>query len=436
MSALGSKVGFLAVALLPYCLALGAPAVAADGIVAQTATATLSGTVRTPGGAPVAGATVIAHGPTEGRTSTQTDGSFSLPLVPGVYALSVTRSGYGSAALSDVTVGAGASQPLAISLAQADLSSLRTIGTVTTNGRGTSTINTGAATSSFIPAQAFTNLANPQINDVLQRAPDVTIQHMGSQADTTIIVGGAQPYETQVLIDGHPLALGQYGVWASQYFPSFLVGGAELQSGPGNTTPFANIAVGGTVNLLTPSYTRLPQSEIVAGVDNYGAQNSRFLTSGSVDRFSYVAGLGTASNNGPLFGTNHCVVSPANGGANDNTPASTGIVQFCGALSGPLFTNGDILKLKYDFTPTTSFELGFVGAWGGFDPQGSAWGNSVGPTKIANCVTSFGASICGDPQYSGYVGKTIDAYVIYPGSSVYNNQTLFDGQLRTAIGKD
>ena len=75
--------------------------------------------------------------------------------------------------------------------------------------------------------------------------------------------GGVQPYETQVLVDGHPLALGQYGVWVSQYFPSFLIGGVEAQSGPGNTTPFANIAVGGTVaGITTELRARDPSGQV------------------------------------------------------------------------------------------------------------------------------------------------------------------------------
>ena len=437
--------GLLGGAIYPCLILAGTlPAAAADtpapdATVAQAtaaqATAPFSGSVKTAGGTPVSGATVIANGPVQARTSTAADGSFTLALTPGSYRLTVTKNGYSSAAISDVTVGAAGAPPFAVTLTQADLTSLRTIGSVTTTGRGTAVINTGAAASSYIPAQAFTNLANPQINNVLQRTPDVTIQHMGSQADTTIIVGGAQPYETQVLFDGHPIALGQYGVWASQYFPSFLIGGAELQSGPGNTTPFANIAVGGTVNLLTPGYTRAPSAEVTTGFDNYGSQNSNFLTSGSVGGFQYVAGIGTASTNGPYFGTNRCAVSPANPGLN-NTSQNTGIIQFCGSTSGPLSTNGDLLKLKYNFTPTTSFELGFTGAWGGFNPQGAAWGNSLGPTKIVECISPFGSPNCSNPAYKGLIGKTIDAYAWYPGSSVYNNQTLFSGQFRTSFGKD
>ncbi len=49
------------------------------------------------------------------------------------------------------------------------------------------------------------------------------------------------------------------------------------------------------------------------------------------------------------------------------------------------------------------------------------------------CLTSSPLQ-CSSPKYAGLVGSTIDGYGWYTGSSVYNNQTLFDGQLRTAFG--
>jgi hypothetical protein len=91
--------------------------------------------------------------------------------------------------------------PLTVTISERSLTSLRTIGSVTANGHGSSTINTGAATQSYISGATFTQLANPQINDVLQRIPDVVVEKLGTQADTAIVVGGLQPYETQVLID-------------------------------------------------------------------------------------------------------------------------------------------------------------------------------------------------------------------------------------------
>lgn len=426
-------------------LALGTPAFAADPslgeatsgpVVAQAATtATIQGTVRSDG-SPVAGATVRITGPTTVTATSDANGAFSAAVPPGVYRVEVTKGGYVPAVLSDLAVVAGSTVPVSVALNQADLTSLQTIGRVSTASRGGgSAINTGTATSSFVSGQAFANLGNPQINNVLERLPDVTIQHMGSQPDTTIIVGGVQPYETQVLIDGHPLALGQFGVWLSQYFPSYLIGGVETQSGPGNTTPFANIAVGGTANLLTPSFTTRQTGEFVTGVDNYQSQFSHFLATGSAGKLQYVAGAGTDGYNGPYYGTTKCIVTPDNFGANENTPAATGIIQTCTNASGSFFSKGEVLKLRYNFSPATSFETGFVGAWGGYNPQGTAWGTSLGSTRIVPCLTSD-PNKCTNPNFSYLTGSNVPGYGWYTGSSVYNNQTLFDAQLRTSFGNN
>jgi hypothetical protein len=409
-----------------------APAIAAESHAAESATtvaqatpakALIQGTVRSGSGA-VPGATVRITGPTSTTTTTDANGLFSASVPPGVYRIEVSRSGYASAVLADLAVVSNSTVPVTVALNQADLSSLQTIGRVSTASRGTgSAINTGTATSSYLTAQAFGNLGNPQVNDVLQHIPEVTIQHMGSQQDTSIIVGGVQPYETQVLIDGHPLALGQYGVWVSQFYPSYLVGGVETQSGPGNTTPFANIAVGGTVNLLTPAFTRATTAQVTAGFDNYQTQFTHMLATGSAGKLQYVVGLGTDGYNGPYYQTTQCNVRPQGAG--------TAIIQFCGDASGSFFSKGEVLKARYEFSPATSFEAGFIGAWGGYSPQGTAWATSLGQQTIIQC-----GALCTNPNYSYLVGRTINSFGWYPGSSIYNNQTLFNAQLRTTVGND
>jgi outer membrane receptor protein involved in Fe transport len=399
-------------------------------VVAQATatTALIQGTVRS-GSDPVAGATVRITGPTSITTTTDANGLFSASVPPGVYRIEITRPGYSPATLEDLAVTANSTVPVTVALTQTNLSSLQTIGRVSTANRGTgSAINTGTAVSSFVNGQAFANLGNPQVNDVLQRIPEVTIQKMGSQQDTSIIVGGVQPYETQVLIDGHPLALGQYGVWVSTYFPSYLVGGVETQSGPGNTTPFANLAVGGTVNLLTPSFTRNPTFSVTTGVDNYQTQFSHLLTTGSAGKFQYVVGLGTDGSNGPFYQTKQCDVTPQGGG--------TGTIQFCGDASGSFFSKGAVLKGRYEFSPATSFEAGFVGAWGGWSPQGTAWGTSLGPLTIVGCSNGPNSGMCTNPANANLIGSTVNSLGWYPGSYIYNNQTLFDAQLRTSMGND
>ena len=422
--------GALAAAFFSFIFfagAVGAPAADAP------ASGQITGTVKSSGGSPISGARVTASGPAIASATTDGTGAFTLTVAPGIYRVSVESGGFQPAALSDIAVVAGSAQPLAIVLNAADLSSLRTIGRVTTAARGSaSTINTGAASSTYVNSQVFANLANPQMNDVLQRIPDVTVQHMGSQQDTSIVVGGLQPYETQVLMDGHPLALGQYGVWLSHLFPSYLVGGMETQSGPGNTTPFANIAVGGTVNILTPSFTTFPTAQFTTGIDSYSSQYSNLLVTGSYDKLQYVVAGGTAGSNGPYFKKKGCAVLE-DFASNANAPGSAGIVQFCGDMSGSLFTRGEMFKLRYNFTPSTSFEAGFVGSFGGYSPQGSAWGNALGPTTVESCMVAD-PNICTNPANANLIGKTITAYSWYPGTQITNTQQIFTGQFRTSIG--
>lgn len=431
-----------ALAAIPYAaLAVTPPQV-------EVQNAQISGVVREQdiNGLPVANALVAISGPVTEQTHTDAKGDFSFSLAPGIYRIDVTKGGYLPAVLRDLVLIQGENVPLTIALTPASLTQLRTIAQVSVS-RGSS-INTGTASIEFLGSQAITNLANPQINDILQQLPETTIQHMGSQPDTTIILGGAQPYETQVLIDGHPISMGQFGVWLTEYFSSFLLSGVETQVGPGNTTPFANTAVGGTANLITPSFSARPQFQFVTGVDSFLSQYSNFLTSDSFGRLSWVLGAGYGSSNGPYFRGFHCVVLP-NNVAQDNTPASNGVIQFCDDSSGSLFTKGEILKFRYDFSSATSFEAGFIGSQGGYLPQGISYGQYLGSTLIDGCLSSpvtmpatapptpGGIPLfCTDPKYAGLIGHRIPAYAWYPGSDVFNNQPIFTGQFRTSIGND
>ncbi|MGH7736763.1 MAG: carboxypeptidase regulatory-like domain-containing protein, partial [Candidatus Tyrphobacter sp.] len=383
-------------------------------------------------GVPVAGAAVRASGPMTRNTSTDAHGGFTISgLAPGIYRVDVTKGGYASASVTNVALTPGETLPLNVTLYVATLSSLRTI--AHTSASASSSINTGAAAQSFIGRQEFSALANPQINDVIQRIPTAVVERGSSSPNTSISLGGMQPYETQVLLDGHPLSAGRYGVWFSQFFSSWLVGNVETETGPGNTTPFAGTAVGGTINIETPAFTQRPTYEITYGDDSYASQTYNVLTSGSLGRLQYVLGAGYDSSNGPYFGKFGCVVTPNNTNL-DNKPGSSGIIEFCNSLNGSLFTKGEIVKLKYNFSPVTSLSLGYVGSQAGYLPQGSSYGQYLQNFLVTPCLSN--GHDCTNPFDPQYVGHTIGAYVFYPGSNVYNNQPLFTGELRTAIGND
>ncbi len=144
-------------------------------------------------------------------------------------------------------------------------------------------------------------------------------------------------------------------------------------------------------------------------------------------------GAGYGSLNGPYYQSTRCAVTPDFSG-NDNTPASNGIVQFCGDTSGSLFQKGEIAKLRYSFSPASSLEVGFVGAWGGFLPQGIAYGTYLGQTLVDACLPSA-PIVCTNPNNANLIGKTIPAYAWYPGSNVYFNQPMFDAEYRQQLGK-
>jgi hypothetical protein len=425
------KVSF-GVRTIAMCLAVLLTAVSTAS--AQAAMAAIVGTVFASGGAPLGGAKIAVTGPVRANAISAKDGTFSISAPPGVYQLRVERSGYQPTSLGDLVVAAGTMQPLTVTLSETSLSSLRTIGTVTSTTSGRSVINAGPAAQTIVSGEAFAQTGAPAINDVLQHVPDVVISHLGTQLDTSIVVGGLQPYETQVLIDGHPIALGQYGVWTSHYYPSFLVGSAEVESGPGNTTQFANLAVGGTVNLTTPSFTAKPFASLTSGFDQYGSIYNNVIGSGTAGRLSYVVALGQTWNNPPTVNMPACDVYVTDPATSPNAPGFAGIVPFCGTMGGSLFQRGQLYKAKVDFSNATSFEAEFIGSYGGYDPQDYFGGQSYGPTRVESCIP--GTLLCTSPADANLIGTTISGYFWYPGTIITNKQQLYSGQFRTSIGND
>ncbi len=404
---------------------------------ADSTDATIQGTVRA-NGAPVAGAQIIADGPSRRSTTSDASGAFTLTLPQGIYRVSVNKGGFLPASIDNVSLVSGQSLPMTVSLTAADLSSLSTIARVSARGRSSS-INTGAAATAFVDRTEITNLANPQINDYVQRISGAVVSHGSSSPNTTISLAGSQAYESQVLLDGHPLAGGRYGSFFSQFVGSYLLGGIETQMGPGNTTPFAGTAVGGTANLVTPSFTRNSTAELTLGYDEYGTQSSNFLATGSLGKLSYVAGAGSGGENGPFVNRQGCVLGTT-GKSTWNSPASTGIITFCGPISSAYGSRGQVAKLRYDFSDATSLEVGYLSTQSSYLPQATAYGVDAGAVPIAGCIPTTLAHIssaeCTSPYAASHVGNPTQGYFFYPGSNVYNVMPIFEGQLRTAIGQN
>lgn len=409
--------------------------------MAQAQTGTLSGTVRTGEGVAVAGATVLVSGPQSARTVSDNSGAFTVAgLTPGIYHVDVTKGGFVPAGIDQVVVFAGETQPLAVTLVRANLSSLQTIATVRSVGTGSS-INTGAAATAIIGRAEIQSLANPQVNDYVQRIPGASLERGSSSPNTSVSLAGSQPYETQVLLDGHPLSGGRYGTFFSQFLNSYQLQSIETEIGPGNTTPFAGTAVGGTVNFLTPTFTHKTTASFSEGIDTYGTQFSSLLLTGSTlnDKLQWVLAGGIGGSNGPYAGRSGCLLNPAQK-PTWNTPASTGIISTCMAIDSAYGTKGEVAKLRINFSPATSLELGFVGSQASYLPQNTSYGVDAGAVPIAQCLNATSGGIagqqCTSPYFTGYIGKPTQGYFFYPGSNVYNNMPVFEGQFSTAIGNN
>jgi len=383
-------------------------------------------------GNPVAGATVSLTGASTATTTTDTNGTFSVTVVARHLPASTSRAAvYVAAVLSDLAVTAGSTVPVTVSLNQANLSSLQTIGRVSTVSRGSaSAINTGTATSSYLSGQAFTNLANPQINDVLQP-----------------------------LARRHDPAHGQ----PTGYVDHRRRGPAVRNAGAGRRSPARAGPVRRVGEPVLPlvfdrrrrdavgtrqhdavrehcgrRHGQLAHAELHAPADLRAHHRRRqlphpvhaMLTTGSAGKLQYVIGAGTDGYNGPFYQAKQCDVTPEG--------ANTGIIQFCGDSSGSFSARVSCSSCATSLRTRRRWKPDFVGAWGGYSPQGTAWGTSLGPLTIVGCTNPNGPNtgICTNPKFSNMVGSTVNSLGWYPGSYIYNNQTLFDAQFRTAIGND
>src|ERR1700684_2005588 len=192
-----------------------APAFAQSTPPAQAAAATtVSGVATDTSGTPLAGVALRFHGPADYTTTTNARGAYTVTVVPGIYTVTASRSGYTSATEQDFTVVAGQPATLSVQLAQPTLTSLRVIGGVSTSTRR-SAFNASPGAVQNVTNQVFQDQGQLQVQRVLDQTPGIVIDHPGTSATnaspgaiTFPSIRGGLGFETSSLIDGHPLAVG------------------------------------------------------------------------------------------------------------------------------------------------------------------------------------------------------------------------------------
>lgn len=478
------RAGSLATLVALFAAAINGAALAdSASTVAQspsTTNGTVSGTVLTGDGAPVSGASVVLEGPARQTSSTDGHGAFRFASVPpGVYVLTVNRAGFTSARQENVAVTAGSTATLSIPLVASSFSSLRQIGRTSTSAPGRAQINTSTAALAVVSNQTFVDQGQQQVTKILNETPGIvasrsTAGNSASQASPVIPqIRGALPYETETLVDGHPVSVGATGYFSPLYLNPALLQDVEIAKGPGVLGTDINYAIGGSVNYRTLEPTRQFHAVVDLGIDNYAGTSPSVRITGSTPShvvdyaFAYAAsgtpgplqnyrvagsqvplvygGAGpNANGNAPWFVNGRGYAGFPEGLGPSKTPQYSGLpgqayfaqpfYVCCSALNTQYYNRDELAKLRFNISQQTALTVSYLAAQSTNDQTGVAQANSVSPLPPGIDFSTFAPP----PGYKGSVSPGT-AIPFDLGAFLPNNnsvqQSLFQSELRSAIGK-
>jgi hypothetical protein len=415
------------------------------------ATGSVSGTVSAGNGAPIAGASVDLRGPSSYTVQTDASGRFSIPaVVPGIYAVTVSKAGYASTS-DDIAVISGQAQNVEVQLALASFSNLVTIAHVTTRGAH---FNASPASVNVVSAQAFADQAAPQVRDVLNEIPGIQISYPGGSSNgaapgsiTVPTIRGAASYETASLIDGHPLAVEDYGDFVTTFLSSYMFGYVDVIKGPGATAPEVNYAINGTVDFNTKDPTLAFTPDYQFSYTNLGGTVANFGASGTTGRLGFVVAISNVNDPSVLNGKNVYIdpsgwylgntinANSLSGTATytqvPNTQAfiQTGysLLACCYREQGYLNDTSELVKLVYRLSSATHVTVSYLGVQAFSDQTGNV-GNATNATFMPSS---------GGPGYSGSLAPgPYQVLFLYPANSEIDNEPMLEAEIGTTVGND
>lgn len=427
----------------------------------------VSGTVVDQNGKPVANAQISLEGSRAGARSAS-DGTFTLTgIAPGVYTVVVTRSGFDTARVAGIAVVAGAPVSLRVTMAQSSFTSLRVIGQTSATVNGRSQINTTPSSVAVVTAQAFVDQGQPQLVDILNETPGIITTHLeqnGASQGTTqaVMIRGGLPYETESLIDGHPISIGATGEYNPILINPGVLQDVEVVKGPGSFATEINSAINGTVNYITLQPTRTPHESFNIGSDEYGGITTTARATGSLPGHvvDYAFALATDGTTGPLDNfmvpsstttfdylgaapytiNGRQIAGPTTTFVPANTPQYAGypgeirlsqpLYFCCNALNTGFHQDSELAKIRVNFSQQTALTMSFLGGQAVYDS------NSTSLAAFTGLGIQF-FDFVPPPGYTGSVGA--GANPVFDDNaglmSTTSSQTgLYQAELRTGIG--
>jgi hypothetical protein len=475
-------------------------------VSAAANTSTINGSVQTGNGAPLANADVTIQGQVRMTTVSDAKGAFQFLNVPtGLYTLVVTKAGFQPYLDDNVAALTGQTVTLNVTLAAVSFSSLRTIANVSTTQPGVAPINKSTASINTISSQVFANQGQQQVIKILNETPGIITSPYNAGVNGNPSNGaspasfeppqirGALAYETESLIDGHPVSVGSAGAYSPNLLNPWLLESVEVVKGPGSMPQEINYAVNGTVNYRTLEPTAANHGSAMFGYDNWGGISTGFKATGSTTnhKLGYAIGYVTDGAPGPLNNFSYNATQlPLAGGpptgpwlvngqqvALIGSPVGLGVAppQFgqydgmgvtftdpvvgcCYQMQTGYHATSELAKLVYNFTSGTSLKLSYLGGQsinGNGDPNAysaSQVGNTGLPAALfapCNPAAGTGPLEC-NPFATGASYNCTNAVanhtpacnsaVPFDVSSVnglgntWTQQNLFQGEFRTTLG--
>lgn len=193
----------------------------------------------------------------------------TLDVPPGAYVVDLTKPGFVPArAYAD----AGRTT-VRIALHAAPASALRTIGAVAAAERGA--FNRAPEPLAILPREGYRDQGQPGTTTVLTQTPSIAVDRAGrglsaADAPPVALVRGGTPLETQVLLEGDPVALPTTRTLALSAIPAFVTQEVEVHPGQAATLPQTDGALSGSLNIRfaepAPVWRALPE----LGADSRG----------------------------------------------------------------------------------------------------------------------------------------------------------------------
>jgi len=354
------KSRLLAAALVCFAFASGRAPLSAQPAQTGTVTGTV---INASSQGPVGGARVdlLQNGSVIKTTRSNANGAFAFAAtMAGTYALRTTIDGYANSTSAPFPLGGGETVTLSVDLQPVSATTLRTIGSVSVNGRSSAPNNTASQTT--ITATQFAVRGLNQVQDALDQQPGLTIEHYDNGAPgavTTLSIRGAggfaggnnTGYEVLVLQDGEPLRNGQYGDFDLSSLTPSIYQRAEVIKGVGGTSLFGANTIGGTLNVVTRDPLKAAGADLLGGFGAFGMGEYNVMASDTIGKLGFLFDVHQYGSVGfipPNF--------RADFGGFSLCSTASGICVISGA-SQTLDVRAGLGKLRYDFSPVTSLTL-------------------------------------------------------------------------------